>query len=342
MAPLPPPDRPRRRYGGRRVRTAFVAALALSALACGSPGLSIEATVRAQLARYPLAELADLHMALYHGAIGPAHGTLDSAAASRWLEGEIASLPAGPLEPLAEDLAGDTSVVRLNLRAFLALGGAPDSLLAAFVRSGRSIEPRPARLDAALAQLVALAERGSLPWSADSVRRFVARLTDAEHATLAHSPAYLEEYRPAYRVLSRTELLRLMPDSLHDRLFTEPRPPFPTGRFVDDYGSVHRISAEEWRQDAYVQMRIRGVNPARRYLIGSAIPADSSAAARWSRVDWISLDGAPWSWAYCIIAYDRPSAALSEADTSARPETPRTGCNGFPFTRMRAADPLAP
>jgi hypothetical protein len=116
------------------------------------------------------------------------------------------------------------------------------------------------------------------------------------------------------------------------------RPPFPTGSFVDDYGSTHTISAAEWRQDAYTRTQIFRWNPTARYILGRSIPKDSTKASGWVRIDWIKLDSPPYTWAYCIIAYDKPDAAAAEAVTTAKPDTPRTGCNGFPFTRLKPAE----
>lgn len=53
--------------------------------------------------------------------------------------------------------------------------------------------------------------------------------------------------------------------------------------------------------------------------------------------DWARLDGmAPYEWAFCFSAYNAPTAAAAESVSIARPEAPKTGCNGYPYTRMRA------
>lgn len=330
-----------------RLRPLALPCLALaaltSALACREPSPSIASVVRTHLERYPEAGLADIYSTLLHGALGPAHGTRDSVAAARWLSAELASLKAGPPEPLIEDIAGDTSVVRINLRPFVALGGNGDSLLAAFLRSGQSVTPRPFRLAHALRELGELADAGTLPWSGDSLRRFVAQARVQDHDLLPHSEAYLAAYRPAYRVLARADVARAISGLTEADWFAEPKPPFPTGRFVDDYGSTHEVSATEWLHGSYTRMRIRAWHPSKRYLLAQTVasaPTDSSAE-RWVRLEWIPLEMAPWSWAYCLIAYDAQTAAEAEANESARPETPRTGCGRFPFTRLRV-EPAAP
>ena len=38
-----------------------------------------------------------------------------------------------------------------------------------------------------------------------------------------------------------------------------------------------------------------------------------------------------------LTAYEAPTADSAEATRTARPETPRTGCNGYPYSRMKRA-----
>jgi len=327
----------------RRPLLQFLTLSALSiVLSCREPIPTIEPVVRAHLARYPEAQLADLYSMLLHGALGPAHGTRDSAAAASWLRAELADLRAGPPEPLIEDISGDTSVVRINLRTFVALGGNGDSLMAAFLRSGQTAAPRPFRLSYALKELAALADAGRLPWSGDSVRGFVAQARVQDHDLLPHSDAYLAAYRPAYRVIARAEIARAIPQVADSLWFAEPVPPFPTGNFIDDYGATHKVAAAEWIH-SYTRMNIRAWHPTKRYLLAQTVAASptDSTAGRWIRLDWVPLDMAPWSWAYCLIEYDAASAAEAEANRTARPESPRTGCGRFPFTRLRE-EPAAP
>jgi hypothetical protein len=309
-------------------------------LACRDSAPSIDPVVRGHLERYPLAGLEDLYSALLHGALGPAHGTQDSAGAARWLHSELASLRAGPPEPLAEDIAGDSSVLRVNLRTFVALGGNGDSLLGAFVRSGRSVTPQPFRLSKALRELATIADGGTLPWSGDSVRKFAAHVIARDHEIIGHSRAYLDAYRPAYRVVSRAELGRAVPHVPMEQWFTMPAPPFPTGRFTDDYGSTHTVSANEWLHGAYTKMEIRAWHSTKRYLLAVSDPAPGAeSSAKWVRLDWVPLQMAPWTWAYCLIAYDAPTAEAAEANDTARPDTPRSGCGRFPFTRLQPVTP---
>lgn len=108
------------------------------------------------------------------------------------------------------------------------------------------------------------------------------------------------------------------------------------GEFIDDYDNRYSITPTEWTQWPHGRFHIVRWDTTRHYLIAQNDSANSSAGGKWTRIDWVTLDRmAPFEWAFCLSAYDATTAAAAEAVTIARPETPRTGCNGFPFSRMR-------
>lgn len=107
------------------------------------------------------------------------------------------------------------------------------------------------------------------------------------------------------------------------------------GEFTDDYGSRHTITDSSWTHHPAIRYRIVRWDTAGRYLV--ARNADSS----FSRIDWVALaEMDPWEWAFCIATWNAPTADSAARVTIARRETPRTGCGGFPFTRMRPLDDL--
>ena len=111
------------------------------------------------------------------------------------------------------------------------------------------------------------------------------------------------------------------------------------GRFEDDYGSRHEVSDSLWRHGSRASYRIVRWDSAGRFLVAQNDAGNPSDGGRWTRIDWIPLEGmAPYTWAFCMSAYDAPTADSAARVTIADRSTPRTGCNGFPFTRMRAAD----
>ncbi len=115
------------------------------------------------------------------------------------------------------------------------------------------------------------------------------------------------------------------------------------GRFEDDYGSRHEVSDSLWRHGSSAHYRIVRWDSAGRFLIAHNDAANPSDPGRWTRIDWMPLEGmTPYAWAFCMSAYDAPTADAAARVTVADRSTPRTGCNGFPFTRLRSAEAGAP
>ncbi|MDX1438608.1 MAG: hypothetical protein R3284_01780 [Rubricoccaceae bacterium] len=113
-------------------------------------------------------------------------------------------------------------------------------------------------------------------------------------------------------------------------------PEYILGAFADDYSITYSISEDAWIQHPNTVYHIRKWQVDEQYVIAQNAPDNPSAPRMWTRIDWIELDGMqPYTWAYCISVYDAPSAESAEEVTIADRENPRTGCNGFPFSRMK-------
>ncbi len=111
----------------------------------------------------------------------------------------------------------------------------------------------------------------------------------------------------------------------------------PEGQFEDDYGIRYSISSQEWVQRDYARYRIEKWEPAEQYLIAQNHAGNATDAGLWTRIDWMTLEGmAPFEWAFCLTEYSAASAEAAAAATPPDRSTPRTGCNGYPFSRMRA------
>jgi hypothetical protein len=109
------------------------------------------------------------------------------------------------------------------------------------------------------------------------------------------------------------------------------------GSFVDDYSATHMVSAVEWRHGSRARYHIVKWNATDQYLIARNDSANPGDGGLWTRIDWLRLnDMAPWAWGFCMSAYQAPTADSAEATRVADRSTPRTGCHGFPFTRMRS------
>lgn len=109
------------------------------------------------------------------------------------------------------------------------------------------------------------------------------------------------------------------------------------GSFVDDYQVSHTISDSLWTLGSRDRYHIVVSNDSARYLIARNDSGNTSDPGKWSRIDWMVLPMPPYEWAFCLIEYKAESRDLAEANTSADRDHPRSGCNGFPFSRMRRA-----
>ncbi len=112
------------------------------------------------------------------------------------------------------------------------------------------------------------------------------------------------------------------------------------GEFTDDYGSQYHVTPNEWMQLPNSRHHVVEWHVREQYLIARNDSANKNAPKRWMRIDWITLpDMASYTWAYCYSAYDAPTkAAAIAADAVVLRAMPRSGCNGYPFTRMRRGE----
>ena len=110
------------------------------------------------------------------------------------------------------------------------------------------------------------------------------------------------------------------------------------GEFLDDYGVRYRVTPTEWTQLPRARYHVLKWNVAGRYLIAQNDSGNASDPGLWTRIDWVDLpEMPPFRWGFCYSEYRAPSAAVADTISVARRETPRTGCNGFPFSRMKRA-----
>jgi hypothetical protein len=108
------------------------------------------------------------------------------------------------------------------------------------------------------------------------------------------------------------------------------------GEFADDYGSRFTITPSEWIQHPRSRYHIVRWRADSQYLIARNDANNPSDGNLWTRIDWVRLPGMPpFTWGFCLSAYAAPTAAAAESSHVARRESPRTGCNSHPFSRMK-------
>ena len=115
------------------------------------------------------------------------------------------------------------------------------------------------------------------------------------------------------------------------------------GAFEDDYGNRFTIAPGLWIQYPRARYHVTKWRPDQQYLIAQNDAKNPGEPLLFTRIDWLVLSGlAPYRWAFCLTAYAAPSAEAAESTSSARRDTPRTGCNGHPFSRMRPLSDAPP
>jgi hypothetical protein len=159
----------------------------------------------------PAVEIQDAYKWIYQATQGGEHAVPSPEQAAAWLQKEWAALDSDPSdEPLVEPL-GDSGIVRLNLRPYRAAGGAPEALVAAFLRSAAAFKPDREEFERTWIQLGERLRQGAI----GRLTRAAWERVDAEarpsgYPAVHHSAGFNASRRPAYRVLTETEARRML------------------------------------------------------------------------------------------------------------------------------------
>jgi hypothetical protein len=157
--------------------------------------------VAIQIRRYPRLEIQDLYKLILQAARGSEHVVSDLTAARRWLAHELLDLADGPEEPIVDPISPDGSVVRLNLRPYLAARGDLTGLLEAFVRTAREYRGTDVTLYRYWRFAEHMATAGLLPFACEALRKFFIGMQADGFPAVHHSDTYAKTYHPAYRVV---------------------------------------------------------------------------------------------------------------------------------------------
>ena len=162
-----------------------------------------------QTRRYPHLEPQDACKALAQAVLGPEHFVSDYPRALERVMAEYASAPKITADRLVEPIGERFS--RIHIGALDAAGLSPATLAKLFVISSRVAPCDRAELEKGVSFLRALAESGMLPFGERDAREYAAGWAADGYPAVSHTPAFREEYRPAYRVVANglVKLLRL-------------------------------------------------------------------------------------------------------------------------------------
>jgi hypothetical protein len=154
-----------------------------------------------QFLRYPRMEVQDLYKLIFQAARGSEHAVADITAARRWLERELRELTSGPEEPAIDPISPNGRIVRINLRPYVASRGDLAVLLQVFVRTAYAYQGTESTLRRYWCYAEQMAADGLLPFPPGALRDFFTELQAQGLPAVHHSTAYVNAYRPAYRVV---------------------------------------------------------------------------------------------------------------------------------------------
>lgn len=108
------------------------------------------------------------------------------------------------------------------------------------------------------------------------------------------------------------------------------------GHFMDDYGIKYMITDSLFLQEPDIRYRIIKRSAEEKYIIaknGNENPSDRNL---YTRIDYMTFENMePFLWGFCYTVYNAGSDAEAEAAAAADRANPRTGCNKFPFSRLK-------
>lgn len=114
------------------------------------------------------------------------------------------------------------------------------------------------------------------------------------------------------------------------------------GNFIDDYNISYIISPERFQLGSNSIYNILEWNNAQQFIIAQADSINKTDnktdALKWVRIDWMEFaDMAPYKWGFCLTTWTAATASEARQTKPANRQSPRDGCGGYPFSRMKPA-----
>jgi hypothetical protein len=172
----------------------------------GRPAKNIYSAVLAEAKKYPKLEIRDLYKLAYQAAMGNEHIMNDTAAARIYLDEELASIDSSSREPLIEYLISDSSIIRINLRAFKARQGNSLKLMEAMIQTASNVQPSTDLLQQLWSNIETLAEEQKIPFNKMELDEYFQKMERQNFPAVHHSKVITDIYQPSYRIISKGTL----------------------------------------------------------------------------------------------------------------------------------------
>ncbi|HMK17756.1 MAG TPA: hypothetical protein VK492_06155 [Chitinophagaceae bacterium] len=108
------------------------------------------------------------------------------------------------------------------------------------------------------------------------------------------------------------------------------------GTFEDDYGIRYTISDSLWIQHPNAKYHIIDCDTTEQYLLVQNDKSNKTDGGLFTRIDYMNFTGMePFRWGFCLTIYNANTLEKAKATAIADRKKPKTGCSGFPFSRMK-------
>lgn len=158
--------------------------------------------------RYPQMQIQDWYKLLFQAAMGIEHLLRDPAPILHNLQQELAAVTPTLTTQLTEPISPE--LVRVHLGPFKARIGQPEQLVQLMIKSAQNFQPSKTRLENYWEILMQLAAEKIISASVGELRTFFNSKQSAGLPAVHHSSIFRENYRPAYRIILRKFLAKLL------------------------------------------------------------------------------------------------------------------------------------
>jgi hypothetical protein len=154
--------------------------------------------------RRPQLQIQDVYKMLYQANFGVAHLLTDTSEVRKYLLDEFASMDTTIRgEQLIERISPTDEIVSVNLRPFKQLQLDPEKLVAAMFLSASETKPDTEEFYHDWNEFSGLVRYGLLEFPIKDLEEWNARVSSGNLESAHHSPQYMDNYKPAYRVVRR-------------------------------------------------------------------------------------------------------------------------------------------
>jgi hypothetical protein len=192
--------------GWKRILFLLMFALFLTGWVSAQEPGSMRSVVLDQLRRYPKMEIQDIYKLIFQATMGNEHSMGDVQELRTYLDEELATAETAGDGPELEPLVPDSTVVRVNLRAYKRHSQDAGALVDAMVKTASRFRKRPDLLKKYWGEVEALAAEKQIAIAVNDLKTFFTRMELKNFPPVHHSKAYEDAYHPAYRVILRNAL----------------------------------------------------------------------------------------------------------------------------------------